>query len=126
VPALLAAARGDLSRASLEIDPRAAVGIVLAAENYPGRPATGDELLGTEGPFEEGVQVFHAGTARDAAGRLVSAGGRVLTVCALGDDLAAARARAYAAAARIRLRGAHHRKDIGVDAALEARVAREP
>jgi phosphoribosylamine---glycine ligase len=113
VPALLAAAQGDLSPASLEVDPRAAVGIVLAAENYPGRPATGDEILGTEGPFEEGVQVFHAGTARDGEGRLVSAGGRVLTVCALGDDLAAARARAYAAMSRVRLRGGHHRSDIG-------------
>jgi phosphoribosylamine---glycine ligase len=126
VPALVAAARGDLSGVALDVDPRAAVGVVIAADGYPARPVTGDAIEGADGPFEAGVQVFHAGTARDASGRLVSAGGRVLTVCALGDDLAAARARAYAAAARIRLRGAHHRKDIGVDAALEARVAREP
>jgi phosphoribosylamine---glycine ligase len=114
VPALAAAARGDLSGVALEVDPRSAVGVVISADGYPARPVTGDVIEGADGPFEAGVQVFHAGTARDPGGRLVSAGGRVLTVCALGDDLAAARARAYAAASRIRLRGAHHRKDIGL------------
>ncbi len=114
VPALLAAAQGDLSRTSLEVDPRVSIGVVLAAEGYPGKPATGDAIEGAEGPFEPGVQVFQAGTARDGSGRLVSAGGRVLTVCALGEDLAAARARAYAAMAGIRLRGGHYRKDIGL------------
>jgi phosphoribosylamine--glycine ligase len=114
VPALLAAAQGDLSRVAIDVDPRPAVGVVLAAEGYPARPAAGDPLDGLDGPFEEGVQVFQAGTARAADGRVVSAGGRVLTVCALGDDLAAARARAYAALGRIRLRGGHYRRDIGV------------
>jgi phosphoribosylamine--glycine ligase len=114
VPALLAAAQGDLSATSLEVDPRVAIGVVLAAEGYPARPVPGDAIEGADGPLEPGVQVFHAGTARDAAGRLVSAGGRVLTVCALGEDLAAARARAYAAMARIHLRGGHYRKDIGL------------
>jgi len=98
---------------SLEIDPRPAVGVVLAAEHYPAKPAAGDAIEGADGPFEEGVQVFHAGTRRAADGRLVTAGGRVLTVCALGDDLAAAARRAYAAAERIRFRGEHHRRDIG-------------
>lgn len=114
VPALLAAAQGDLSRVAIDVDPRPAVGVVLAAEGYPARPAAGDPLDGLDEPFEEGVQVFQAGTARAADGRVVSAGGRVLTVCALGDDLAAARARAYAALGRIRLRGGHYRRDIGV------------
>ena len=114
VPALLAAARGDLSAVRLAVDPRPAVGVVLAAEGYPGRVATGDALEGAEEDFGEGVQVFQAGTARDAAGKLVSAGGRVLTATALGEDLAAARARAYQALGRIQLRGGHFRKDIGI------------
>ncbi len=114
VPALAGAARGDLSGVQLEVDPRAAVGVVLAAENYPGKPTTGDVIGGADGPFAPDVQVFHAGTAVDGQGRLVSAGGRVLTVCALGEDLGAARVRAYEALARIHLRGSHHRRDIGI------------
>jgi len=113
VPALLGAARGDLSGASLDLDPRAAVGVVLAAEGYPGSVAAGDAIDGAEGPFPDGVEVFQAGTSRDAAGRLVTAGGRVLTVCALGDGLPAAAARAYEAAAGIRFRGRQYRTDIG-------------
>jgi len=113
VPALLAAAEGDLSGVTLEFDRRAAVGVVLAAENYPAKPAAGDAIDGLAGPFEEGVQVFHAGTARVRDGRVVTAGGRVLTVCALGDGLDDAARRAYAAAARIRFRGMQLRTDIG-------------
>ncbi|ABC82237.1 phosphoribosylamine--glycine ligase [Anaeromyxobacter dehalogenans] len=113
VPALLASARGDLSAAEIAFDARAAVGVVLAAEGYPGDVARGDAIDGLDGPFDEGVQVFHAGTAADAAGRVVTSGGRVLTVCALGRDLDDAAARAYAAAGRIRFRGMQYRKDIG-------------
>jgi phosphoribosylamine--glycine ligase len=113
VPALLGAARGDLSRLSLDVDPRAAVGVVLAADGYPGKVATGDAIEGAEGPFAEGVEVFQAGTARDGTGRLITAGGRVLTVCALGDGLDGAAARAYEAAAGIRFRGRQYRTDIG-------------
>jgi len=113
VPALLAAAKGDLSGVTLEFDRRAAVGVVLAAENYPAKPTAGDAIDGLAGPFEEGVQVFHAGTARAQDGRVVTAGGRVLTVCALGDGLDDAARRAYDAAARIHFRGMQLRKDIG-------------
>jgi phosphoribosylamine--glycine ligase len=116
LPALLGAARGDLSGVALDVDPRAAVGVVLAAEGYPGQVASGDEIVGAEEATPEGVQVFQAGTRRDERGRLVSAGGRVLTVCALGDGIAAARERAYAALAGIRLRGGHCRRDIGLGA----------
>ena len=58
------------------------------------------------------VKVFHGGTARDGQGRVVTSGGRVLTVCALGGDLAAAREHAYAAVGRLRWEGAFHRRDI--------------
>jgi phosphoribosylamine--glycine ligase len=114
VPALLAAARGDLSGVTLEVDPRAAAGVVLAAEGYPGKPTAGDVIEGAEDDHGPDVQVFQAGTARRADGALVSAGGRVLTVTALGADLAAARALAYHALGRIRMRGGHYRRDIGV------------
>jgi phosphoribosylamine--glycine ligase len=69
--------------------------------------------------------VLHAGTARDEAGQLVTAGGRVLSVVGTGGDLTAARAAAYAAAARIRLRGGWYRKDIAA-AAAQAQAARHP
>ncbi len=114
VPALVASARGDLSQVALAVDPRAAVGVVLAAEGYPGKVASGDAVAGAEQDFGPDVQVFQAATARSADGTLVSAGGRVLTVSALGADLAAARARAYDALGRIRMRGGHYRRDIGV------------
>jgi phosphoribosylamine--glycine ligase len=113
VPALLATAKGDLSGVTLSFDRRAAVGVVLAAEGYPGEVAKGDVIEGDEGPFEDEVQVFHAGTARGEGGRVVTSGGRVLTVCALGEDLADAARRAYGAAARVRFRGVQYRKDIG-------------
>jgi len=113
VPALLGSARGDLSGVTLPVDPRAAVGVVMASEGYPGKVTTGDAIEGESGPFGEGVQVFQAGTRRGPDGRLVTAGGRVLTVCALGRDLPDAAARAYEAVGRIRFRGAQWRRDIG-------------
>jgi phosphoribosylamine--glycine ligase len=113
VPALLAAARGDLSGVRLEVDPQAAVGVVLAAEGYPGRVTTGDAIEGADGPFPPGVQVFQAGTRRGPDGRLLTSGGRVLTVCALGPDRAGAAARAYEAVQGIQFRGAQYRRDIG-------------
>jgi phosphoribosylamine--glycine ligase len=113
VPALLAAARGDLSAATLTIDPRAAVGVVMAAEGYPGRVTIGDAIEGAEGPFPPDVQVFQAGTRRGPDGRIVTSGGRVLTVCALGADRADAAARAYQAIEKVQFRGAQFRRDIG-------------
>jgi len=113
VPALVGAARGDLSGVELEFDPRSAVAVVLAAEGYPGEPRKGDPISGLEGPFGEGMKVFQAGTARGADGRVVTAGGRVLAACALGDGLDQAAARAYAAVGRIAFRGMQYRKDIG-------------
>jgi phosphoribosylamine--glycine ligase len=113
VPALLAAARGDLSATTLPIDSRAAVGVVMAAEGYPGRVTVGDAIEGAEGPFPPDVQVFQAGTRRGPDGRIVTSGGRVLTVCALGADRADAAARAYQAIGRVQFRGAQFRRDIG-------------
>ncbi|WP_194861300.1 phosphoribosylamine--glycine ligase [Dietzia sp. SYD-A1] len=95
----------------------AAVTVVLAAENYPSAPRRGDVIEGAEQPG-----VFHAGTARDADGRLVSAGGRVLSVVGTGSDLTAARAEAYRILDGVELGGGHFRRDIGL-AAEEGRIS---
>jgi phosphoribosylamine--glycine ligase len=113
VPALLASAKGDLSGVTLDIDPRAAVGVVLAAEGYPGKVTSGDAIEGLDGPFPEGTMVFQAGTAAGPNGGVVTAGGRVLTVAAIGDGLDDAARKAYDVAARVRFRGMQLRKDIG-------------
>ncbi|MDT5139549.1 MAG: phosphoribosylamine---glycine ligase [Mycobacterium sp.] len=90
----------------------AAVTVVLAAENYPGRPRVGDVITGSEA---DGV--LHAGTARRDDGAIVSSGGRVLSVVGAGADLSEARADAYAILSSIRLPGSHFRTDIGLRAA---------
>ena len=90
----------------------AAVTVVLAAENYPGRPRVGDVVVGSEA---EGV--LHAGTGRRDDGEIVSSGGRVLSVVGIGADLSAARAQAYDILRSIRLPGSHFRSDIALLAA---------
>ncbi|WP_077087609.1 phosphoribosylamine--glycine ligase [Mycobacterium rhizamassiliense] len=90
----------------------AAVTVVLAAENYPGRPRVGDVIVGSEA---DGV--LHAGTARRDDGAVVSSGGRVLAVGGTGADLSAAREHAYQIMGSIRLPGSHFRGDIGLAAA---------
>jgi len=107
-------AEGALKRRAIQVRPGASVGVVLAAEGYPQTPSVGDGIHGLAEAEELG-RVFQAATRLDA-GRLVTSGGRVLTVCGRGDTIADARARAYAAAARIGFRGMHYRRDIGVRA----------
>ncbi|BBY56457.1 phosphoribosylamine--glycine ligase [Mycobacterium koreense] len=110
---LHAAATGGLAQVPpLRWRDGAAVTVVVAAENYPGRPRVGDVITGADAD-----NVLHAGTARDADGAVVSAGGRVLSVVGTGEDLIAARARAYATVDSIRLPGSHFRTDIGLAAA---------
>jgi phosphoribosylamine--glycine ligase len=110
---LYAAATGGLAAfEELRWRGESAVTVVMAAENYPGRPRTGDVITGSEA---DGV--LHAGTTRRPDGAIVSAGGRVLAVVGTGPDLAAARADAYARVASIRLPGSHFRTDIGLAAA---------
>jgi phosphoribosylamine--glycine ligase len=91
----------------------ACVTVVLAAEGYPASPRGGDEILGLEAAGEvEGVNVFHAGTKRNEEGVVLTSGGRVLNVTAVGAGLAEARARAYAAAGLISWPGVQYRRDI--------------
>ncbi|WP_278372505.1 phosphoribosylamine--glycine ligase [Brevibacterium casei] len=118
---LLAAAEGRLDEVGeLDWDPRTAVTVVMAAEGYPESPRTGDVIAGLEAAdAREDVSVLHAGTrtSEDGAGDVLTAGGRVLSVVALGADLDEARARAYAAVDEISWDGEQHRTDIAEAAA---------
>lgn len=111
---LLAAAEGKLDRIpSLDWDPRPAVCVVMAAEGYPGDYEKGSTIRGlAEADALPDVKVFHAGTKRRADGSVVTDGGRVLGVTAIGDTIAAAKLRAYQAVKPIRWDGAWCRKDI--------------
>lgn len=115
---LNAAATGTLDAVgALQWKDGSAVTVVVAAENYPGRPRVGDVITGSETPG-----VLHAGTSRRDDGSVVSSGGRVLSVVGTGADLAAARAEAYRIIESIRLPGSHFRTDIGL-AAAEGRIS---
>jgi phosphoribosylamine--glycine ligase len=107
-----AALDGRIGDARAAWDPRPALGVVLAAGGYPGKVRSGDPIEGLDAPLPADAWLFHAGTRLDD-GRVVSAGGRVLAACAIGDSIAAARERAYAALAPIRLAGSFFRRDIG-------------
>jgi phosphoribosylamine--glycine ligase len=109
LPLLAACAAGRLEPRALAVRGGASVGVVLAAEGYPQSPRTGDVIEGLDAPA--GAQIFHAGTSAET-GRILTAGGRVLTVCARGATLAEARDLAYAAASRVHFRGMHYRRDI--------------
>jgi len=112
LPLLEAAVDARLAGVGAHWDPRPSVGVVMAAQNYPGTPRTGDEITGLDATSLPDSKVFHAGTKLDGA-RVLTAGGRVLCACALGESVADAQARAYAAAAPIRWQGEFHRRDIG-------------
>ena len=103
---------GALDGVEADWDPRPSLGVVMAAEGYPGTPRTGDVINSMDVPDLADTRVFHAGT-RLQDGNAVTAGGRVLCVCALGDSVADAQARAYAEVAGISWRGEFHRHDIG-------------
>ena len=115
LPLLLGAATGELA-GEAPFGEDAAVTIVLAGGDYPARSDSGTPIDGVEEAEATGALVFHAGTARHG-GRLVTNGGRVLAVTATGDDVGAARARAYEAASRISFAGMRYRRDIALAAA---------
>src|SRR5688572_5441698 len=91
---------------------QASLGVVMAAENYPGTPRTGDVINTIDAPELEGTKVFHAGTTLEGE-HAITSGGRVLCVCALGDTVGEAQQRAYEAVAGISWHGEFHRHDIG-------------
>jgi phosphoribosylamine--glycine ligase len=102
---------GTLDQAEAKWDRRAALGVVLAASGYPGEPRKGDRVDGLPRP-EADCRAFHAGTRLDGK-RLLTSGGRVMCVTALGDSVKLARRRAYQALDAIRFDGMQYRKDIG-------------
>ena len=113
---LLAAATGKLAdQGELSWRDAASVAVVVAAKKYPSSPRKGDPIAGVEQAESDDVRVFHAGTALEDD-ELVTAGGRVLAVSAVGKDLAEARQRAYAAVGQIRIKGSQHRTDIALKA----------
>ncbi|PJK06994.1 phosphoribosylamine--glycine ligase [Lysobacteraceae bacterium NML71-0210] len=113
VDLLEAAIDGQLEGVSAQWSPQCSLGVVMAAENYPDTPRTGDVIRGLDAPLPEGSKVFHAGTQLCENGEVLTAGGRVLCACALGDDVAAAQQRAYQLVAQIGWDGEFHRSDIG-------------
>lgn len=116
---LLAAATGKLSSLpELEWKSESAVTVVMAAEGYPDSPISGAVISGIDQTQDQGALVYHAGTKANQAGELLVNGGRVLSVTAIGSDLAVARMQAYSGVERIRFDGEHHRSDIALKAAL--------
>jgi phosphoribosylamine---glycine ligase len=120
----LAAFLAEAADGHLRSEPRfgndAAVTVVAAAEGYPTEPRTGDVIEGLEGGGDlPGGRVYYAGVGRDDAGRLVTAGGRVLAVTAFGETIAVARDRAYDAIAHVSWSGMQYRYDIAAEAAKE-------
>jgi phosphoribosylamine--glycine ligase len=113
LPYLHAAARGELAAMPSPVwREDTAICVVLAAKGYPEQPQLGTVIAGAEADFGEDVVVFHAGVSRNAEGELIAAGGRALNICARGATVEAARAKAYAAIAKIDWPGGFHRTDI--------------
>ncbi|MCK9509738.1 MAG: phosphoribosylamine--glycine ligase [Pigmentiphaga sp.] len=106
------AVNGTLDQAEIDWDRRSALGVVMAAANYPATPRAGDVIDGLPADHPD-CMVFHAGTVLDADGKVRTAGGRVLCVTALGDSVKLAQQRAYQAVDQIRFAGAQVRRDIG-------------
>jgi phosphoribosylamine--glycine ligase len=116
VEVLLATAEGRLNKVELKWDPRPAVSVVAASGGYPGAYKTGMAITGIEkADAMEGVKVFHAGTGMKD-GQVVTSGGRVLAVTAIGKTLAEAQKKAYQGMEQIRFEGMHYRRDIGMKA----------
>lgn len=113
LPVAQAAATGSLAGVDMTWKPQPSTGVVLTSGGYPGEYRRGIPIAGLN-DIDSDVLVFHAGTKLDDSGQLVTNGGRVLTIVALGDTMAEARERAYANASRVRFEGVHYRKDIAL------------
>ena len=116
LPLLEATIDGNLDAAKIEWDARPAVTVVMASAGYPDKYEVGKPISGLDRAALDGVQIFHAGTRRGNDG-IVTSGGRVLAVTALGETVGAARARAYEAVSQIHFEGCHFRRDIALGAA---------
>ena len=117
------AANGTLDKATLDIDPRYAACVMMVAKGYPEKYAKGREISGVD--EVEGSLVFHAGTRRDAEGRLLTNGGRVICTTTLSESLPEALLKSYYAAEHIKWSGRYYRHDIGQDL-LRMMIDRQP
>jgi len=116
LPLLEATIDGKIDSYTIDWDKRATVTVVLASAGYPGKYETGKAISGLDDAAKlEGIQVFHAGT-KNANNQVITAGGRVLAVSALGPTIMAARTLAYDAVSRIQFDGCHYRRDIALSA----------
>jgi len=115
LPLLEATIDGRLEETTMEWDERAAVTVVLASGGYPGKYEVGKPISGLETARSPAVHIFHAGTRREN-GKVLTAGGRVLAITALGETIEVARERAYEAASQIHFDGCHYRRDIALSA----------
>jgi len=115
-----AALAGRLDTVQLQWDPRVALAVVVAAGGYPVSYAKGDPIDGLESVINPDAKIFHAGT-RMAGDRVVTDGGRVLTVVGTGDDVAVAQRRAYEAIRQVHFSNAYFRRDIGYRAVARLR-----
>ncbi len=113
LPVLLSGAAGRFDLQRLQFKKEAAACVVLASNGYPHKPARGEPITGLDAARRDGVEIFHAGTARNKQGQLVSAGGRVLNVCATGAHLRDALKLAYLAAGQVQWPSKVMRCDIG-------------
>ncbi|HEY2713582.1 MAG TPA: phosphoribosylamine--glycine ligase [Chthoniobacterales bacterium] len=121
LPLLEATIDGRIGETKIQLDPRAAVTVVMSSAGYPGNVVKGKEISGLEQCAKmKDIQIFHAGTRREKDA-VVTNGGRVLAVTALGETMAAARDLAYSAVSRIHFEGCHYRRDIAL-AAVGAKV----
>jgi phosphoribosylamine--glycine ligase len=119
MPLLEATIDGKIDNYSIEWEQRPAVTVVLSAGGYPGKYETGRGISGLDEAAKlDGLQIFHAGT-KQLNGEIVTAGGRVLAVTALGSTIAEARSRAYEAVARIHFENCHYRRDIALTAVTD-------
>lgn len=109
----LAVIERRLDKQKIQWNKKACVGVVIASGGYPGHYQTGFPISGLD-DVDKDIIVFHAGTKPDSSGRVVTAGGRVLTVVALSKTLAEARQKVYNNISRISFKGAHYRKDIAL------------
>ena len=116
LPLLEATMDGNLDAAKIEWDARPAVTVVIVSGGYPAKYEVGKPISGLDRAALDGVQIFHAGTRREN-GEIVTSGGRVLAVTALGETVGGARARAYEAVSQIHFEGCHFRRDIALGAA---------
>jgi phosphoribosylamine--glycine ligase len=118
----LAACKAELHQHQIDFDPRATVGVVIAAGGYPDDYRGGDVITGVDAAEATGCKVFHAGTTHNPAGELVTAGGRVLCVTAIGDSVSAAQQLAYQGVTQINWADAYYRTDIGYRAVTRERA----